>query len=267
MPSCFARSFESPSSLTMAAAAGANTSRPWNVVLAAPSVGSSTTRYEAPLRLATSATACHSSPLSGPTNAGPPGNSTATACRVVPTPGSTTHRNTVFAGWYGAAVASTHAPDTTFCGSTVWHKSRMTGSAWPSSRNERQSTAFITPTYSLAAPKSVSNATVHWPLDGAGCSCSSCAFASALRGLFAAGCASVSSCSFAAGSPAAAAAALSAAFFAAIASRAFAKCSRFTCTLRLTRGIFAPRKERKGKKEGRTQCGRSVRQSRHRRKR
>src|SRR6266542_1235130 len=105
------------------AAAGANTSRPWNVADTGPSSTPSeviSAAWPAPPSVAQ---AIDSTPLSGKTNSAPDLQATATGRRADPTPGSTTPRYTASSGMNGAARPSAMAPATTSCRGMAWVRS------------------------------------------------------------------------------------------------------------------------------------------------
>ncbi|ANN14480.1 hypothetical protein SD37_01615 [Amycolatopsis orientalis] len=100
------------------AAAGAKTSRPWNVDdVTGRRYSGDASSYAAITPLSVSAAGMRS-PLSGPTRIPRPATTT-TPRRAVPTPGSTTARCTA-SGRKGAVCASTSAPVLTCCGGISW---------------------------------------------------------------------------------------------------------------------------------------------------
>ena len=101
------------------AAAGANTSRPWNVRETGWSMTSGLVMATASTTPPHASAAGISSPLSGPTKWRPSRARSATARRSEPTPGSTTARWTP-TGRYWIAPARTRAPCPIACGWMPW---------------------------------------------------------------------------------------------------------------------------------------------------
>src|SRR5437016_5000852 len=138
------------------AAAGANTSRPWNVRLTAGSrysgAASSNARQPVPDRNGVN------TPLSGPTKTWSRAV-TALPRRAVPTPGSITATCTVPRGKNGVAASRASAPSTTSWRATSWVTSTSCTVA-PAVRAIPRIAPFISATYGSRTPKSVVSVTM-----------------------------------------------------------------------------------------------------------